>query len=165
MFALTGCGEGAKPAARQLAEHTCFGIFTPSDLEPLLGPGETVKAVSPVDVRLTPARRSTLCSVDVDGEARVSVSAARQPLGQHFHWNPVGTEPPPDPLQLGDKGIVWDAGAVVALTCRGAQDSFELELTIGGSVEHVKTAERRPLFTKLMKKFLDTAREQMACGV
>ncbi|WP_371678339.1 hypothetical protein [Streptomyces sp. NBC_01276] len=165
VFVLAGCGEEERPVARQLAEHTCFGIFTPSDLEPLMGAGETVKEVSPVDVRLTSARRGATCNVYVDGKGRFIASATRQPLEQSFPWNTVGTAPAPEPLALGDKGIVWDAGARVVLACKGSQDSFGLELMIGGSVEHVASAERRPLFTGLMKKFVEAAREQTACGV
>nr|WSX51647.1 hypothetical protein OG409_23605 [Streptomyces sp. NBC_00974] len=162
---LTGCADGKKEATPQLPERSCFGVFARSDLEPLMGSGETVKETSPTDVRLTADHRSATCTVDVDGKGRVLVTATRQPLGQSFLWHPDQNQPAPDPLALGDKGIVWNTGARVALTCKGAADSFELELGISGSTEHVKPADRRPLFTSLMTKYLEVAKQQTACGV
>ncbi|MCM1967538.1 MULTISPECIES: hypothetical protein [unclassified Streptomyces] len=164
--ALAGCSEEKKSAAAKLPERSCFGVFSRSDLEPLVGPGDEVKDASPTDVRLNAERRGATCNIYVDGRGRVLVTATRQPLGQSFFWPDTGeTRPAPEPLALGDKGRVWDTGATVALTCKGATDSFELELGIGGSVEHMKPADRRPLFIELMKKFLEVAKEQTRCGV
>ncbi|MGP3686372.1 hypothetical protein ACTVZO_16980 [Streptomyces sp. IBSNAI002] len=164
MVALTGCTDAEKGAAPRLSERTCFGIFTPSDLEPLMGPGKKVNETSPADVKLSAERRSATCNVDVDGQGRFLVSATRQPLGQHFTWPPTDpNQPPADPLPLGDKGIVWNTGARVALTCKGPVDSFELLLTIGGSVEHMKPGTSRSLFTTLMTKYLAAAKQQTGC--
>ncbi|MFG2878257.1 hypothetical protein ACGFYU_25160 [Streptomyces sp. NPDC048337] len=162
---MTGCGDEKKAAAPQLPERTCFGVFTRSDLEPLMGYGETVKVDSPVDLRLTAERRGATCNVYVDGRGRVLVSATRQPLGQHFTWPPTdANQPAPDPLPLGDKGLVRDTGARVTLTCEGAKDSFELEMVISGSVEHMKPGTSRALFTNLMTKYVDVAKQQTGCG-
>ncbi|KJY21610.1 MULTISPECIES: hypothetical protein [Streptomyces] len=162
---LAGCAEEKKAAAPQLPERTCFGVFTRSDLEPLMGYGETVKVSGPADARLTAERRAATCNVDVDGRGRVLVSATRQPLGQSFFWPPTDqNRPAPEPLPLGDKGIVWDTGARVALTCKGTEDSFELELGLSGSVEHVKSGTARALFTSLMTEYLESAKQQTGCG-
>ncbi|MFF4432211.1 hypothetical protein ACFYZ4_23935 [Streptomyces sp. NPDC001513] len=161
--ALTGCAQEKKEAAPQLPERTCFGVFTRSDLEPLMGYGDTVEVSGPVDARLTVQRPGATCNVYVDGQGRVLVSATRRPLGQEVHWPP--TDPAPDPLPLGDKGNVWQTGARVALTCKGPQDSFELELGLSGSVEHMKPGTSRALFTELMTKYLESAKEQTGCGV
>ncbi|CAM5456745.1 hypothetical protein SAVIM338S_02891 [Streptomyces avidinii] len=164
--ALAGCSEEKEPAAAKLPEHSCFGVFTRSELEPLMGEGKEVKDASPADVRLNAARRSATCNVYVDGRSRILVTATRQPLGQNFFWPPMDqNQPAPDPLALGDKGTVWNTGARVALTCKGAEDSFELELGISGSTEHMKPADRRPLFTALMTKYLEVAKQQTGCGV
>ncbi|MCJ1677083.1 hypothetical protein MTF65_06930 [Streptomyces sp. APSN-46.1] len=163
--ALSGCAEEKKAAAPQLPERTCFGVFTRSDLEPLMGYGEEVKESSPVDARLTAERRGATCNVYVDGEGRVLVTAERRPLGQSITWPPTDqNQPAPDPLALGDKGIVWNTGARVALTCKGSKNSFELELGISGSVEHMKPGTSRALFTTLMTKYLDAAKQQTQCG-
>ncbi|AQT72703.1 MULTISPECIES: hypothetical protein [Streptomyces] len=164
--ALAGCAEEKKAAAPQLPERTCFGVFTRSDLEPLMGDGETVTVSGPADARLTPQRRAATCTVDVDGRGRVLVAATRQPQGQSFFWPPTDqSEPAPEPLALGDKGLLWDTGARVALTCKGAEDSFELELSLSGSVEHMKPGTSRALFTSLMTKYLESAKQQTQCGV
>ncbi|MFD5489544.1 hypothetical protein ACFV1H_29455 [Streptomyces virginiae] len=163
--ALAGCADEKKAAAPQLPERTCFGVFTRSDLEPLMGDGETVTVSGPADARLNAQRRAATCNVDVDGRGRVLVAATRQPLGQSFFWPPTDrSEPAPEPLALGDKGLLWDTGARVALTCKGAEDSFELELGISGSVEHVKPGTSRALFTSLMTKYLESAKQQTRCG-
>ncbi|MER7735340.1 hypothetical protein ABTX80_31045 [Streptomyces erythrochromogenes] len=162
---LTGCAEEKKAAAPQLPERTCFGVFTRSDLEPLMGDGETVTVSGPADARLTAQRRAATCNVDVDGRGRVLVAATRQPLGQSFFWPPTDqSRPAPEPLALGDKGILWDTGARVALTCKGAADSFELELAVSGSVEHMKPGTSRALFTSLMTTYLESAKQQTRCG-
>ncbi|MFE2325692.1 hypothetical protein ACFXD5_17510 [Streptomyces sp. NPDC059385] len=164
---LTGCGEEKKKeAAPQLPERTCFGVFTQSDLEPLLGTGETVKVDSPADVRLTAQRPGATCNVYVDGKGRVLVTATRKPSGQSITWPPMDqNQPAPDSLPLGDKGIVWNTGARVAVTCKGSKDSFELELGISGSTDQMKPGTSRPLFTGLMTKYLDAAKQQTGCGV
>ncbi|MGW7348182.1 hypothetical protein [Streptomyces sp. NPDC054854] len=103
-----------------------------------------------------------MCTVKVDDRDRVHATVVRQPLGRMFFW-PL-TEQKPDPLPLGDKGIVWDTGARVALTCDGPSDAFELELGISGSVEHMEPGTSRALFARLMAKYLTAAREQTRCG-
>lgn len=164
--ALAGCSEEKKSAAVKLPERSCFEVFTRSDVEPLMGDGDKVKEVSPTDLRLNAVRRGATCNIYVDGEGRVLVTATRQPLGDHFFWPPTdANQPAPEPLSLGDKGMVWDTGARVTLTCKGSTDSFELELGIGGSTEHMKAADRRPLFTGLMKKYLEVAKQQTQCGI
>ncbi|MFD9456259.1 hypothetical protein ACFWBC_24595 [Streptomyces sp. NPDC059985] len=85
-------------------------------------------------------------------------------MGQSFFWHPDKNQPAPDPLPLGDKGIVGDTDAWVALTCDGPSDAFELELGISGSVEHMEPGTSRALFARLMAKYLTAAREQTRCG-
>ncbi|MET9884815.1 hypothetical protein ABZZ20_17110 [Streptomyces sp. NPDC006430] len=161
---VAGCSEGKPAASLRLPERTCFGIFTRSDLEPLMGKGEEVKEAGPADVRLTAERRGATCNVDVDGKGRFLASATRQPLEQSFFWHPEMIKPAPDPLALGDKGLVYDTGARVLVTCKGPKDEFQLELVLGGSIDSMKAGTSRQLFGDLMKKFLDVAKQQTQCG-
>ncbi|MER5733649.1 hypothetical protein ABT084_35840 [Streptomyces sp. NPDC002138] len=162
--ALTGCSEEAKPAARKLPERTCFGVFTRSDLAPLLGKGEEVTVSGPSDAQLSPVRKGVTCTVDVDGPGRFLATATRQPLGDSFFWNPEMIHPAPDSLPLGDRAIVYDTGARAFVACKGRDDQFGLEVKVSGSVEQMKREERRPLFTKLITKLLDAAKQQSKCG-
>jgi hypothetical protein len=162
--ALAGCSEQEKAAEAQLPERTCFEVFTRSDLAPLLGNGDVVKVSAPSDLRLTAERRGATCTVDVDGRVSFVASATRQPLDQSFFWNPELIKPAPDPLPLGEKGIVYDTGARVLLVCRGPKDSFQVELSLSGSIDHVGRGQSRPLFSELMRKFVPVATEQTTCG-
>ncbi|GHE40210.1 hypothetical protein CP980_20920 [Streptomyces vinaceus] len=162
---LTGCSEAAETAAPKLPERTCFGVFSRSDLGPLVGKGEEVKESGPADMQLTALRRTSTCSVDVDGRSRFLASATRQPLEQSFFWNAQLIKPPADPLPLGDKGIVYDTGARVLLVCKGSGEPFQVELAISGSIDQVEKGGSRPLFTQLMKKFVEAGRQQTKCGI
>jgi hypothetical protein len=53
----------------------------------------------------------------------------------------------------------------VFLTCRGLTEALELKLWIDGSAEDIKPEERRPLFSELMKKYMEFAKQQNQCGV
>ncbi|MEV0987406.1 hypothetical protein [Streptomyces sp. NPDC049949] len=162
---LVGCSEGTETAAPKLPERTCFGVFSRSDLGPLVGNGEEVKESGPADMELTAARRTSTCSVDVDGRGRFLASATRQPLEQSFFWNAELIKPAADTLPMGDKGIVYDTGARVLLICKGSQDTFQVELSLSGSTDQVEKGGSRPLFTRLMKKFVEAGKQQTRCGV
>ncbi|MEU7556359.1 hypothetical protein AB0B01_29240 [Streptomyces sp. NPDC044571] len=162
--AVSGCSEEKGAAAPHLPARSCFGVFTRSDLEPLMGRGEDVKESGPIDMRLTAERRGATCNVYVDGRGRFLASATRQPPEQSFFWHPELIRPAPDPLPLGDKGIVFDTGARVVVTCKSSRDAFQLELALGGSIDSMRAGESRALFSDLMKKFLDAAEQQTRCG-
>ncbi|MEU3772667.1 hypothetical protein AB0F11_05525 [Streptomyces sp. NPDC032472] len=161
--AALGCSKEAPPAAPQLPERSCFGVFTRDDLAPLVGKGREVKEVSPVDLRLTADRNGGTCNVYVDGKDRVLAWATRQPLGQHLFTNVDDQHP--DPLPYAEHGKVWDSGALVTLTCTGAEDSFELELWLSGTVQSAdRPGASRPVLTALMQKYLAAAKQQTQCG-
>ncbi|MBT2542505.1 hypothetical protein J7E99_17720 [Streptomyces sp. ISL-44] len=161
---LSGCAEEKKPsAASQLPQSTCFGAFTPADLAPLLGNADEVKVDSPVDLRLTPERRGATCNIYVDGKSGVLATAERQPLGQGFFWPLEKVNP--EPIPSVENGKVWDTGAAAGIACKGAKDSFELELWLSGSIDGKKAGESRALLTELMKQYADYAKQQTQCGV
>ncbi|MFD6230767.1 hypothetical protein ACFWFZ_28485 [Streptomyces sp. NPDC060232] len=159
---LGGCAEAEKQsAASKLPESTCFGVFTPSDLEPLLGRGEEVKVDSPHDLALNSRRRGATCNIYVDGKSGVLAWAKWQPAGQGFHWPLDGLNA--EPIPAVENGRVWDTGAAAGISCRGAEDAFELELWLSGSISGKKAAETRSLLTGLMTKYADRARQQTHC--
>src|SRR5687768_10432161 len=107
---LSGCAEEEKPsAASKVRPETCFGVFTPDELAPLLGKGYEVTVDSPYDLRLNAQRRGVVCNIYVDGKSGVFATATWQSVGQGFH-RPLGnvsTEPIPDV----ENGKVWSTGA------------------------------------------------------
>lgn len=80
-LAVAGCSSEKESAASKLPDRSCWGVFSRSDLEPLIGPGQEVKEKSPIDLRLNAVRRAATCTIEVDGQVRVMVTATRQPLG------------------------------------------------------------------------------------
>ncbi|MER6318474.1 hypothetical protein ABT237_32600 [Streptomyces sp. NPDC001581] len=162
---LVGCSDGKESAAPELPESTCFGAFTPAELAPFMGAGREVRVDAPADVRLSASRKSAICNIYVDGKTRFFATADRLPEGQHFVWAPSVDEQKPEALPFAQNSKLWDGGVAVVLTCSGPTDAFELRLWIDGSVEKVRQDARRPLFTELMKKYLDFAKQQTGCGV
>ncbi|MGW6981149.1 hypothetical protein ACWGE1_17130 [Streptomyces sp. NPDC054932] len=161
---LAGCSDGPVSAAPELPGSTCFGAFTPAELAPFMGTGREVKVDGPADARLSAGRKSAICNIYVDGKTRFFATAERLPQGQHFVWAPAVDEQKPEALPFAENSKLWDGGAAVVLPCSGPADAFELRLWIDGSVEKIQQDARRPLFTGLMKKYLDFAREQTGCG-
>ncbi|MER6318475.1 hypothetical protein ABT237_32605 [Streptomyces sp. NPDC001581] len=160
---LSGCAEEQKPlAASKVRPETCFGAFTPSDLSPLLGRGDEVTVDSPYDLELNAQRPGVTCNIYVDGKSGLLATAERQPLGQGAYWplEKVDAEPIPSV----ENGKVWNTGAAALLSCKGAPDSFELELWLSGSVDGKKPGDSRPVLAELMKKYADYARQQTRCG-
>ncbi|MGW0362409.1 hypothetical protein [Streptomyces sp. NPDC002990] len=123
-----------------------------------------MRVESPVDVRLTSQRESAICNIEVDGKNRFHAAAHRKPAGHEFLWPPLLDEQNPEGLPFAENSKLWDRGAAVVLTCEGLTDSFVLRLWIDGVPDDVKPAERRPKFTALMAKFLESAKQQAQCG-
>ncbi|MEU9085279.1 hypothetical protein [Streptomyces sp. NPDC048357] len=162
---LSGCAAVEKPsAASKVRPETCFGVFTPSELAPLLGRGDEVTVDSPYDLELNAQRRGVTCNIYVDGKTRFFATADRLPQGQYFVWAPAVDEQKPDALPFAQNSKLWDGGAAVVLECSGPTDAFELRLWIDGSAEKIRQDARRPLFTELMQKYLDFAKEQTGCA-
>ncbi|WP_327414260.1 hypothetical protein [Streptomyces sp. NBC_01233] len=160
---LSGCAEEKKPlAASKVRPETCFGAFTPSDLSPLLGRGDEVTVDSPYDLRLNAQRPGVTCNIYVDGKSGVLAWAERQPLGQGVFWPLEKVDA--EPIPTVENGKVWNTGAAALLSCKGATDSFELELWLSGSVDGKKPGESRPVLVELMKKYADYAKQQTGCG-
>ncbi|MFD9370163.1 hypothetical protein ACFWA6_21045 [Streptomyces sp. NPDC060020] len=58
---------------------------------------------------------------------------------------------------------MWDAGAVAGISCKRAEDSFELALGLSGIVDG-KAEETRRMLVELMQKYVDRAKRQNECA-
>ncbi|MFB7181348.1 hypothetical protein ACFCYI_27045 [Streptomyces sp. NPDC056257] len=159
---LSGCAEEEKPsAASKVRPETCFGAFTPAELAPLLGRGDEVTVDSPYDLELNAQRRGVTCNIYVDGKSGVLATATWQPLGRGFQ--PLPETAKADSIPAVENGKVWDAGAVAGISCKRAEDSFELALGLSGTVDG-KAGETRRVLVELMQKYVDRAKRQNECA-
>ncbi|KOU30858.1 hypothetical protein ADK53_27470 [Streptomyces sp. WM6373] len=161
---LAGCSDGNASAAPELPASNCFGVFTPAELTPFMGTGDKVRVDSPGDLRLTASRTKAICNIDVDGKPRLTASGERRPAGQEVTWGSEVEKHQPDALPYADNSRLWDSGAAVVLGCTGPTESFDLTLFIDAVPDGLRQEERRPAFAALMKKFMESAKQQTGCG-
>ncbi|MFJ9550876.1 hypothetical protein [Streptomyces erythrochromogenes] len=161
---LAGCSDGKASAAPELPPSTCFGVFTPAELEPFMGTGDEARVDSPGDLGLTASRTKAICNIDVDGKPRWTASAERRPAGQEVSWGSEVEKHDPDELPYAGNSRLWDSGAAVVLGCTGPTETFDLTLFIDAVPDGLKPEQRRPAFAALMKKFMESAKQQTRCG-
>ncbi|KJK48256.1 MULTISPECIES: hypothetical protein [unclassified Streptomyces] len=162
---LVGCSDDEKSGAPELPSSTCFGVFTPAELAPFVGSGDEVRVDSPGDLRLTAGRNRATCNIEVDGKPRLTASAGRRPPGQEVSWGSEVEKHHPEALPYIGNSKLWDSGAAVVLGCNGPSgEAFDLTLFIDAVPDGLKQGERRPAFATLMKKFMESARQQAGCG-
>ncbi|MCX4629633.1 hypothetical protein [Streptomyces sp. NBC_01443] len=162
---LSACSGESEQAAAVLPDRVCWGTgaFSGKELAPLAGSGQKVRDDSPATFDLPQDNKKTSCTLYVDGDIRFHAGAWRLGPGQDFFWD-TQQKQHPDKLDLGNKGLVWDDGAVVALTCKRADATFELELSLdNGSLPGVPK-DPRPYFTGLMEQYHEFATKQLRCG-
>ncbi len=161
---LTGCSAGKESAAPELPSSTCFGVFTPAELAPFMGTGDEVRVDSPPDLSLNVSRTKAICTIDVDGKPRLTATAQRRPAGQEVTWGSEVEKHRPDVLPYADQSRLWDSGSAVVVPCKAPEGDFDLVLFIDAVPDGLKQEERRPAFAALMKKFMESARQQTGCG-
>ncbi|MFF8263993.1 hypothetical protein [Streptomyces virginiae] len=160
---LSGCSDGKESAASELPSSTCFGVFTPVELAPFVGTGDEVRVDSPGDLRLSAGRTKATCNIEVGGKPRLTVSAERRPPGQEVTWGSEVEKHRPEVLPYAGNSKLWDSGAAVVLGCTGSAEAFDLTLFIDAVPDGLKQEERRPAFAALMRKFMESARQQAGC--
>ncbi|WP_158717912.1 hypothetical protein [Streptomyces sp. NRRL F-2664] len=139
-------------------------MFTPAELAPFMGAGDEVRVDSPGDLRLTAGRAKLLCNIEVDGRSRFTASAQRRPQGQEVSWGSEVEKHHPEVLPYAENSRLWDSGVMVVLGCPGPPEAFDLMLFIDAVPDELKQEERRPAFAALMKKFMESTRQQAGCG-
>ncbi|MGW4160579.1 hypothetical protein [Streptomyces sp. NPDC004788] len=158
---LTSCSKGEVP---DLPEHVCWGAFAGSDVSPALPPGD--KATW--DHRpflLTADHDGTTCRVYVDGNRSFQATAYFKKFEGSINWAPWDRKKP-KPLNVGDKGIIWDTGATAYFTCEPSKNPntpgkyIELLITTHNSPDESKVQSVLP---PLMKQFVTFAQRELKC--
>ncbi|MFF6790103.1 hypothetical protein ACFY9C_13575 [Streptomyces filamentosus] len=165
---LVGCAAGEEKSVPELPERICWGgAFAGSDVTPLLPPGKKAE-FSPLAGRpfiLTGDVDSAVCTLYVDGNTKFQASAEFEEFEESIEWSSWDSADP-KPLDVGEKGIVFDRGALAYFTCEPAKNPrspgkyIELEITADGAPDKVKLQAALPV---LMKEFMAFAQRELKC--
>ncbi|MGW4726066.1 hypothetical protein [Streptomyces sp. NPDC004291] len=165
---LAGCTAGEEKAVPELPERICWnGAFASSDVSPLLPPGDKAEfsRLANRNFALTKELDSATCTLDIDGKTRFQASATYRNFARSIEWS--SWDPAhPKPLDVGEKGIIWDTGAASYFTCEYAKNLnspgryIELMITANYAPDKSKLQAALPA---LMKEFMAYAQRELKC--
>ncbi|GGR32226.1 hypothetical protein [Streptomyces roseolus] len=165
---LAGCAAGEEKAVPELPKRICWGgAFAGSDVTPLLPPGDKAE-FSPLAGRsfvLNGDVDSAICTLYVDGNTKFQASADLEKFEESIEWSSWDSADP-KPLDVGEKGIIFDRGALAYFTCEPAKNPnspgkyIELEITADDAPDKSKLQAALPA---LMKEFMAFAQRELKC--
>ncbi|MFD6245274.1 hypothetical protein [Streptomyces roseolus] len=166
---LVGCSAGEPEAAPELPDRICWGgAFAGSDVAPLLPPGGRVEFSPQADraLALAEERDPAICTLYIDGKMRFQASATRWKSAESIDWTSRASARP-EPLDVGEKGIMWKGGAASSFVCGSAENAKSpgkhIELRI--SAEYAPDKHRlRTAPPELMKQLMAFARSELQCA-
>ncbi|WP_282693170.1 hypothetical protein [Streptomyces sp. CC208A] len=165
---LASCAASEEKAFPELPERVCWdGAFAGSEVTPLLPPGAKVEFSRMAGRRfaLTKELDSATCTLYIDGQTRFQAVADLRKFEDAVDWTSWDSSDP-KPLDVGEKGIIWDTGAAAYFICEPAKDSnspgkyIELELYVPYAPDKSKLQTVLP---SLMKKFMAFAQSKIQC--
>ncbi|MFI8321854.1 hypothetical protein [Streptomyces sp. NPDC085529] len=165
---VTGCTESEQKAVPRLPERICWGgAFAGSDVSPLLPPGDKAEfsRLAGRSFVLTEDDDSAVCTLDIDGRTRFQATADLRKFEDGIDWTSWDSADP-KPLDVGDKGIIWDTGAASSFTCEPAKNPdspgkyIELRISLSDPPDTVKLQAALP---ELMKEFMAFAQSKLQC--
>ncbi|MFB7940759.1 hypothetical protein [Streptomyces sp. NPDC056049] len=165
---MAGCATPEEKAVPKLPERICWGgAFAGSDVTPLLPPGDRVEFTpqSGEAFALTKELDSANCTLYVDGNTKFQAIATRRNFAESIEWSSWDSADP-EPLDLGDKGIIYDTGANASFTCEPAENPnvpgkyVELRIHVSAAPDR---SELRTALPTLMEKFMAFAQRELKC--
>ncbi|MGW4053160.1 hypothetical protein ACWENA_20230 [Streptomyces sp. NPDC004779] len=165
---LAGCAESRQDAVPRLPERLCWGgAFAGDDVAPLLPHGDKAELsrLAGLPFVLTGDNDSAVCTLDIDGRPRFQATADLQKFDDAIDWTSWDSADP-EPLDLGDKGIIWDTGAASYFTCEPAKNSnspgryIELRISL---TDPPDTSEPQAALPELMTEFMAFAQRELKC--
>ncbi|MEV5682388.1 hypothetical protein AB0L68_04230 [Streptomyces sp. NPDC052164] len=159
-----GCSEGESKSVPELPKQFCWGAFTAKEVSPLLPNGD--KATLRMDPFYFSERvRQTSCRLYIDGNQGFDAVARLEDtkdLIEWSSWDPAD----PDPINVGEKGIVRDNGAATYFACKPTANSgpslgkyLELRIEVRASPDK----DERQTMPKLLEKFMTFAQKELKC--
>ncbi|MEV6203026.1 hypothetical protein AB0M64_24085 [Streptomyces sp. NPDC051771] len=165
---LAGCSQGEPKAAPELPARVCWGgAFAGSDVTPLLPAGGRAEFSPQADraLALAEERDTAICTLYIDGKMRFQASVTRWRSAESIDWT-ARASARPEPLDVGEKGILWKGGASSSFTCESARNrkstGKHIELRISAEYAPDKRRLRTDL-PELMKKLMAFARSELRC--
>ncbi|WP_411075219.1 hypothetical protein [Streptomyces sp. cmx-4-7] len=165
---LASCAADEEKTVPELPERICWsGAFAGSDVSPLLPPGDKMEfsRLAGRHFALTKELDSATCTLDIDGKTRFQARATRRDFAESIEWSSWDPADP-KPLDVGDKGIIWDTGAASYFTCEPAKNPnspgryIELMITANYAPDKSKL---QPALPVLMKEFMAYAQRELKC--
>ncbi|MFD8013098.1 hypothetical protein [Streptomyces sp. NPDC058955] len=165
---LASCAASEEKAVPGLPERVCWnGAFAGSDVSPLLPPGEKAEfsRQSGRHFALAEELDSATCTLYIDGNTKFQAIATRRDFANSIDWSSWDSADP-EPLDLGDKGIIYDTGAHASFTCEAARNPnapgryIELRIHADDAPDRSKLQTALPA---LMKDFMAYAQRELKC--
>ncbi|MFD6811795.1 hypothetical protein, partial [Streptomyces anthocyanicus] len=187
---LVSCAASEEKAVPKLPERICWGggAFAGSDVAPLLPPGDKADGTpragavcgltkehgsgtgeftprSGAFFALTKELDSATCNLYIDGNTKFQAIATRRNFAESIDWSSWDSADP-KPLDLGDKGIIYDTGAHAYFTCEPAKNPnspgkyIELRIHADDAPDKSKLQAALPA---LMKEFMAFAQRELKC--
>ncbi|MFJ4011316.1 hypothetical protein [Streptomyces sp. NPDC090026] len=161
---LAGCSGGEEKAVPELPERICWEAFASADVVPILPPGDKATLWARPFV-LTEEHDARTCSVSIDGATKFLATAMLLGSEEQVDWDPV-EKADPQPIDMGTKGIIWDAGAATYYTCEPPLGSTSrgryVDLFI--TTDSVPDKDSLPaVLPGLLEDFITFTRDQLEC--
>ncbi|MFI7082300.1 hypothetical protein ACIBUR_01665 [Streptomyces anulatus] len=163
--ATIGCVKDDIKATPELPDKFCWNAFEKTDVQPYIISGE--KMTQDADTfYFAERKRSTSCLIHVDGKSAFSAFARFQDDKLGFDWSSFDRLKP-NPVKIGEKGIVWNTGARTYFPCKATANSapstakyLELEIFLSGA----QVENHRKILPDLLKQFTAFAQKELRCG-
>ncbi|MFF4245819.1 hypothetical protein ACFYY2_15270 [Streptomyces sp. NPDC001822] len=167
---LTGCSETTE-AVPELPARICWDAFAAQGVSPLLPAGKkaTFGAAAMRPFALQEDGDLASCTLDIDGVTKFQASATRLGHETDIDWSPW-EKADPEPLDIGEKGILWHNGAASYIVCEPSAGPsspgryIDLHLsTYRSQGDHEQEKQARRILPALLKQFTAFAEKELKC--
>ncbi|MFJ8074662.1 hypothetical protein ACIQ7Q_12195 [Streptomyces sp. NPDC096176] len=161
---MTGCSGGEDKAIPSIPARICWDVFASRDLTHFLPTGEKA-TVSSRPFVLVEDLDSTTCSLDIDGRTQFQATAKYEDFERGIDWTSY-EKADPDPMDAGEKGIIWYNGAASYIICEPSKTPstpgkyIDLRLNTFAPPEDEKPRKALPA---MMRQFVAFAQRKLNC--
>ncbi|MEL5960049.1 hypothetical protein AADR41_35730 [Streptomyces sp. CLV115] len=161
---LVGCSDGEREAVPELPKRICWNAFASSDVSPILPTGEKA-TLSAWPFVLTEDYDSVNCVLYIDGNTKFSASVSLEAF-EGVDWSSFN-KANPKPIDVGEKGILWGAGAAAYFICEPSEgpNSPGKYIDLQISTHSVPDKSKLPsVLPKLLRQLVAFVQRELKCG-